>query len=155
MNSDLPPIELIKIRIDIEKALETISQKHNLKSLTLGKIHYANNGFGTYISGVFEHGESIELKQLKLLATQYGLNPKIANKTIQYSQQKCKVIGLVNEKLLLEVNGQMCMAPIEHVIEVLKKQQSPYLIQQLVHTEVSNTVDSSQNKKIKQVKFVA
>lgn len=100
MNSDLPPIELIKIRIDIEKALEAISQKHNLKSLTLGKIHYANNGFGTYISGVFEHGESIELKQLKLLATQYGLNPKIANKTIQYSQQKCKVIGLVNEKLL-------------------------------------------------------
>ena len=80
------------------------------------------------------------------------MNPKIANKTIQYSQQKCKVIGLVNEKLLLEVNGQMCMAPIEHVIEVLKKQQSSYLIQQLVHTEVSNPVDSSKNKKIKQVK---
>ena len=49
----------------------------------------------------------------------------------------------------------MCMAPIEHVIEVLKKQQSPYLIQQLVHTEISNTVDSAKNKKIKQVKAIA
>lgn len=123
--ADMLSKEQIKqLRIDIEAALAQVAQKHKMQAFKLGTIRYDADGFRAPLEAQFEGGESADMKALRLNAAFMGFKPEIAGSTIDYANKKCKVVGMKRTKLLLEVDGKECTAPIDSVLRVLKAQKS-------------------------------
>ncbi len=120
--------KLAEIRKDMDVALATIGKKHGISSFKLGTIRYDSDGFKTSLEAQFAGGESFDLKTLRLNAYLFGFKETIANATISYANKQCKVIGVKRTKLLLELEGRACSAPIDSVKRALQIQKSPHLM---------------------------
>lgn len=117
--------KLAAIRKDVEAALAQVAKKHNIETMKLGTIRYDADGFRTTLEARFEGGESEDMKALRMNAQFIGFKSEIAGATIKYANKDCKVVGMKRTKLVLEVDGKSCTAPIDQVLRVLQSQKSP------------------------------
>lgn len=116
------------IRKDIEAALLEVSKKNGIESINIGSIGYSADGFKVNIEGVFSGGETADMKKLKAYAPLIGLKVEIAGSEITYAKKKFKVIGMKQTNLILQDADKSYTAKIEHVVNDLKKQNSPYVL---------------------------
>ncbi len=122
--TSLTKSKLAEIRKDIDSALAEVGKKHGISSFKLGTIRYDADGFKSTLEAQLSGGESFDLKTLRLNAKYIGFNDTIVNATIVYANKQCKVVGMKRTKLLLEVDGKGCSAPIESVVRHLSLQKS-------------------------------